>query len=130
MERLYARTVFFVKDAQRSLDHYTNTLGFSLDWSHEQEGRPFVFQVSLLGFELILNQAEPWTEDRPGHGRAFIGLADGQLEGFRQHIEDRAIKTSSLYWGAPTVVIRDVDENELFFWLPERERERFEANAA
>ena len=130
MDDLHARTVFFVRDAQRSLDYYTNRLGFSLDWSHEEHGRPFVFQVGLLGFQLILNQAEPWTEDRPGHGRVFIGLEEGQLEGFRRHVEDRAIQTSSLQWGAPTVVIRDLDGNELFFWLPQRERERLEAEAA
>jgi catechol 2,3-dioxygenase-like lactoylglutathione lyase family enzyme len=126
MDNLYARTVFFVKDAQRSLDYYTNSLGFSLDWNHEEGGHPFVFQVSLFGFQLILNQAEGWTEDRPGHGRVFIGLEDDQSEGFRRHIENKGIKTSILHWGAPTLVIRDLDENELFFWLPERERERLE----
>ena len=82
MENLYARSVFFVKVGQRSLDYYTKTLGFALDWNHEEGGRPFVFQVSLLGFELILNQAEEWTKDRPGHGRVFIGLDDSQVEGF------------------------------------------------
>jgi catechol 2,3-dioxygenase-like lactoylglutathione lyase family enzyme len=129
MDNLYARTVFFVRDARRSLNYYTNTLGFSLDWSHEEDGHPFVFQVSLLGFQLILNQAESWTKDRPGHGRVFIGLEDDQLEGFRQHIEARAIKTSTFHWGAPTVVIRDLDANELFFWLPKREREYLETEA-
>ena len=33
MDNLYARSVFFVKDGQRSLDYYTKTLGFSLDWN-------------------------------------------------------------------------------------------------
>jgi len=32
-----------------------------------------------------------------------------------------------LQWGAPTLVIRDLDENELFFWLPESERASLEA---
>jgi catechol 2,3-dioxygenase-like lactoylglutathione lyase family enzyme len=123
MDNLYARTVFFVRDAQRSLDYYTETLGFSLDWNHEEGGRPFVCQVSLLGFQLILNQAEGWTNDRPGHGRVFIGLEDDQLESFRGHIDAKGIVTSSFHWGAPTLVIRDCDENELFFWLPASERE-------
>lgn len=129
MDNLAARPVFFVKDAQRSLDHYTKTLGFTLDWTYEEGGRPFVFQVSLLGFQLILNQEEAWTRGRPGHGRVFIGLDDDQLEPFRRHIESNGIKTSSLQWGAPTVVVRDLDENEFFFWLPERERERLQTEA-
>src|SRR6185295_3019466 len=100
MENFYARSVFFVKDAERSLAFYTETLGFSLDWNYQEEGRAFVFQVSLLGFELILNQTEPWTEDRPGHGRLFIGLDDDQVVAFRSHIEQKGIKTTVIPWGA------------------------------
>jgi hypothetical protein len=33
-------------------------------------------------------------------------------------VEDR-IETSTLHWGAPTLVVRDLDGNELFFWLPQ-----------
>src|SRR5271167_659808 len=122
MENLCARSVFFVSDAERSLRFYTDTLGFKLDWNHQEEGRAFVFQVSLLGFQLILNQTEPWTENKAGHGRVFIGIDDDQLEPFRRHLVDKHIKTTALNWGEPTLVIRDVDENELFFWLPERDR--------
>src|SRR6266699_2195376 len=64
VNNLYARSVFFVKDAERSLRFYSETLGFSLDWKYEEQGRAFVLQVSLLGFELILNQTGPQTEDR------------------------------------------------------------------
>ena len=128
MDKFYARSVFFVKDAERSLSFYTETLGFSLDWNYQQEGRAFVFQVSLLGFELILNQTETWTKDRPGHGRVFIGLEDDQVDEFRQHIEDKGIETTVLQWGSPTVVIRDLDQNELFFWLPESERAKLQAD--
>ncbi|HEV8263637.1 MAG TPA: VOC family protein [Gemmatimonadales bacterium] len=127
VENLYARSVFFVKDAERSLTFYTETLGFSLDWNYQAQGRAFVFQVSLLGFELILNQIEPGTEARAGHGRVFIGLENDQADGFRRHLKEKGIKTTVLQWGAPTLVIRDLDENELFFWLPERERASLDA---
>jgi catechol 2,3-dioxygenase-like lactoylglutathione lyase family enzyme len=123
MQNLYARAVFFVKDSERSLEFYTGTLGFSLDWNYEDDGRAFVFQVSLLGFELILNQAETRTEDRIGHGRVFIGLDEDQAEALLRHVDAKNIETSSIHWGAPTLVIRDVDDNELFFWLPQVERE-------
>lgn len=122
MNDLRARSVFFVKDAERSLRFYTETWGFSLDWNHQEHGRAFVFQVSLLGFQLILNQTEPGTADRAGHGRLFIGLEQDQVDAFRRHIREKNFETTVVQWGAPTVVIRDIDGNELFIWLPESER--------
>ena len=130
MNSLYARSVFFVKDAERSLRFYTETLGFSLDWNYREADRPFVFQVALLGFELILNQTELSTENRAGHGRLFVGLEDNQVAAFRKHIEEKGIKTTVVSWGNPTLVIRDLDENELFFWLPESHRSNLQAQLA
>jgi catechol 2,3-dioxygenase-like lactoylglutathione lyase family enzyme len=43
VNNFYARSVFFVKDAERSLKFYTETLGFSLEWNHQEQGRAFVF---------------------------------------------------------------------------------------
>jgi len=48
---------------------------------------------------------------------------------FRGHLEEKRIKTTVLDWGNPTLVIRDVDENELFIWLPEGEMASFEASS-
>jgi catechol 2,3-dioxygenase-like lactoylglutathione lyase family enzyme len=130
VNNFYARSVFFVKDAERSLRFYTQTLGFSLDWNYEEAGKACVFQVSLLGFELILNQTGPSTEDRAGHGRLFIGLEGDQADALRKHIEEKSIKTTVVQWGNPTLVIRDLDENELFYWLPESERASLQAQLA
>jgi len=80
MNNLYARSVFFVQDAERSLRFYTEQLGFSEDWNVQEEGRTTVCQVSLFGFELILNQVGDRTQTRAGHGRVFIGLEDDQGE--------------------------------------------------
>lgn len=115
MTPLYARSVFFVADADRSRRFYTEDLGFTLDWN-SGDG---VLQVSLFGFELILNQVEDRTRSRSGHGRVFIGLEEDQADPLRQHIADKGIQTFRVEWGRPTLVIRDVDANELFFWLPE-----------
>jgi len=121
MDNFYARSVFFVKDGEDSLAFYTQTLGFELDWNNQYEGRASVFQVSLFGFELILNQIYPDTKDRAGHGRVFIGLEDNQAPALRQHIIERNIKATRDDWGRPTLVIKDLDGNELFFWVPESE---------
>jgi catechol 2,3-dioxygenase-like lactoylglutathione lyase family enzyme len=121
MENFYARSVFFVKDAEESLAFYTQTLGFSLDWNHQEEGRAWVFEVSLFGFELILNQVWGPTEKRAGHGRVFIGLEDVQAPLLLKHIRERGIKPMRDDWGRPTLVIVDLDGNELYFWIPDSE---------
>lgn len=119
MNNLYARSVFFVSDAERSLRFYLDQLGFSEDWNYREEGRTYVCQVSLFGFELILNQTDERTRARAGHGRVFIGLDDDQGEPVRRHIVARGIRTQRLDWGRPTLVVKDMDANELFFWLPQ-----------
>ena len=114
MADFYARSVFFVTDAEEALRYYTEQLGFTLDWdSHDG-----VFQVSLFGFEVILNEVGRRTHARVGHGRVFIGLEDDQGEPFRRHIAERGIQTFRAQWGRPTLVIRDMDGNEMFFWMP------------
>ena len=93
----------------------------SADWNHQYEGRAWVFQVSLFGFELILNQAYGPTQNRAGHGRAFIGLEDDQAPPLLRHIRERGINAMRHEWGRPTLVLRDPDGNELFFWIPDSE---------
>jgi catechol 2,3-dioxygenase-like lactoylglutathione lyase family enzyme len=94
-------------------DFYTETLGFSVDWD-TGDG---VFQVSLHGFALILNQIGERTGARAGHGRVFVGLEEDQSAVFLRHVEEKQIKMTTVEWGKPTLVIRDLDENEMFFWL-------------
>ena len=130
MENFYARSVFFVKDAEAALAFYTQTLGFGLDWNHQYEGRACVFQVSLFGFELILNQIFDDTKDRAGHGRAFIGLEDNQAPALCEHIRAKGIQFSRDDWGKPTLVIKDLDGNELYFWVPESELASLESEVA
>ena len=118
MNNLYARSVFFVSHAERSLRFYMEHLGFGMDWNYQEEGRTFVCQVSLFGFELILNEVSDRTQNRAGHGRVFVGLDDDQEEPLRKHVLEKGIQTERLDWGRPTLVIRDLDANEIFFWLP------------
>ena len=118
VDKFYARSVFFTKDTELSLRFYTETLGFSVDWKYDEQDKVYVFQVSLFGFELILNQTEPATEERAGHGRVFIGLEDDQADALLKHMEEKGIPKTVVPWGNPTLVIRDPDQNELFFWLP------------
>lgn len=113
MPALYARTVFFVADVDRARSFYTEQLGFALDW----DSNDGVFQVSMFGFELILNQQWGRTNGFAGHGRVFIGLEDEQAQPLKQHIVKHGIQTYSLEWGRHTLVVQDLDGNEIFFWL-------------
>lgn len=36
-------------------------------------------------------------------------------------IEEKRIPTTTVEWGKPTLVIHDLDENELYFWLTRKE---------
>jgi hypothetical protein len=35
----------------------------------------------------------------------------------RQHFVDRGVRGERVDWGRPTLVISDVDGNEIFFWF-------------
>ena len=126
MQNLYARSVFFVRDTPRAMEFYTEALGFHLDWTYEEQGRLFVVQVSLFGLEIILNQAETPIADRPGHGRLFVGLDEAQTAALLQHIQSKGITATYTHWGAPTLAIFDLDKNELFFWLSDAERVKWQ----
>ena len=116
MNNLYARAVFFVEDAERAQRFYVDKLGFSEEWVYKHEGRVFVCQVSLFGFELILNQVNEKTRAQAGHGRVFIGLDDDQVEPLHKHIGAHCIPHDRVEWGRSTLVIRDLDGNELYIW--------------
>ena len=52
----------------------------------------------------------------------YIGLEDNQIEPVLKHIAAKGIQTERIEWGRPTLVIRDLDQNELFFWdWPEKQ---------
>ena len=129
MNNLYARTVFFVTHAERASRFYVERLGFSDGWKHQEEGRTVVCQVSLFGFELILNEADDRARNRIGKGRAFIGLEDDQSERIREHFAAHGIRADRVEWGRPTLMVKDLDDNELLFWLPRDDLTGFEIPA-
>ena len=114
MKEWYSRPVFFVRDAESSLQFYRDRLGFSLDWNYQENGRAYVCQVSRPGLELILAQAET----KAGQGRVFISLDDDQVQALRKEIEEKGIEAKDSRWGMPIIEILDLDKNELFFSPP------------
>jgi catechol 2,3-dioxygenase-like lactoylglutathione lyase family enzyme len=126
MSNLYARSVFFVRSVERALRFYVEDLGFSEDWNHREEDRTIVCQVSLFGFELILNEVNDRTRTRAGQGRVFIGLEDDQAEPLREHFAKNGIRPRRIDWGRPTLVVEDLDDNEIFFWISDDDFAGFE----
>lgn len=114
MEKWYSRPVFFVADAQISMDFYRGKLGFSLDWNHEEDGRPYVCQVSRHDFELILAV----DASKAGHGRVFISLDAEQVAALRRDFEINEVDARDSRWGMPIIEVLDPDRNELYFSLP------------
>ncbi len=114
MKNWYSRPVFFVEDAESSINFYKEKLGFSLDWNHEEEGRAYVCQVSRYGFELILAQ----DKLKAGNGRVFISLDLEQEKALRKEIEEKGIEANDSRWGMAIIEILDIDKNELFFSPP------------
>lgn len=126
MQNLSARSVFFVQDTPRAVEFYTNNLGFALDWTYEEQGRPYVVQVSLFGLQIILNQKETLTDDRAGRGRIFLGLDEAQSTAILQHVQSKGISATYTHWGAATMAIYDLDRNEIFIWLSDAERAKWQ----
>lgn len=114
MKDWYSRPVFFSEDVEKSIAFYTQTLGFKLDWNYDEDGKPYVCQVSRLGFELILER----KAERAGAGRVFFSLWPEQEKALRQEIEARGIEAEDSRWGMPVIKILDPDRNELFFSPP------------
>jgi catechol 2,3-dioxygenase-like lactoylglutathione lyase family enzyme len=130
MHNFGARPVFFVQDTPRAIEFYTSALGFNLDWTYEENGQPYVVQVSLFGLQIILNQKENPTDERAGHGRIFIGLDDDQSAAILAHVRSKGISAEYTQWGEPTMAIHDLDRNEIYFWLSDTERVKWrEAHA-
>jgi hypothetical protein len=48
----------------------------------------------------------------------------------RKHLLATGIQTQRHQWGRPTLVVKDLDANELFFWLPHDDWTGFEMSAA
>jgi catechol 2,3-dioxygenase-like lactoylglutathione lyase family enzyme len=126
MQALSARTVFFVQDTPSAMNFYTDVLGFTLDWTYEEKGRPYVVQVSLLGLQIILNQKESPADGRAGHGRIFLGLDQAQSVAILQHVQSKGIQATYTHWGAPTMAIHDLDQNEIYVWLSDAERTKWQ----
>src|SRR5678810_325387 len=71
MSEWFARPVLHVSSVEASVRFYVNQLGFTVAWSHDEDGRTRVAQVDRGSCALILSDQWP---DKVGKGLMFISL--------------------------------------------------------
>lgn len=112
----YTRPIFFVADVERSLDFYVGSLGFTKKWSFAENGKVFVGQVNREGCEIILS--DQWPE-RNGKGRLFISLTGAGYAALPGGLANKGITAKQGWWGYRTLIVTDLDGNELCFPDPD-----------
>ena len=113
--RWYARPVLFVSDMERSIAFYVDQLGFEEQWRHEDGDKTLVAQVDRQSCELILSSQEP---AKTGRSRMFLSLDVETLEAVRAELEGRGVPVEDGRWGYRLMIVRDPDDNELYFPYP------------
>lgn len=117
----FARPVLHVRDVEASLDFYTDKLGFTAAWRHEENGRAIVAQVDRQGCALILSEQWP---DKAGKGLMFVSLnvepwsweaQAAALDALRAEWTARGVAVTDSRWGYRVAVVEDPDGNQLFF---------------
>jgi catechol 2,3-dioxygenase-like lactoylglutathione lyase family enzyme len=111
----YARPVIGVTNIERSVHFYVGKLGFKEDWRYAEGSRPLIVQVSRQGCELILSTQWP---ERVGHGLMFISLDLDVLNAVRAEFATRDVETKDGRWGYPLMIVKDSDDNDLYFPYP------------
>jgi catechol 2,3-dioxygenase-like lactoylglutathione lyase family enzyme len=121
MNLWYSRPVLFVESVERSIAFYTEKLGFAESSRYEEEGKMLVAQVDREDCEILLNCQQP---EKTGRGRIFISIDIEPLRALRTEFENRGAPIRDGWWGYDTMIIEDLDGNELFFPYPNDAKEQ------
>lgn len=119
-EGWFSRPVFFVESVARAIDFYTDKLGFKLEARYEEDGVILVGNVTREDCALLLNCQQP---EKTGKGRIFISLDLDPLRRLRRELEGRGAPIRDGWWGYDTMIVEDLDGNELFFPYPSDQAE-------
>jgi catechol 2,3-dioxygenase-like lactoylglutathione lyase family enzyme len=115
MSDWYSRPVFFVQSVERSIDFYTQKLGFTEGPRHAEDGKLLVGQASRQGCTIIFTCQEP---AKTGRGRMFLALDLDPFNALKAEFESRDAPVKDGWWGTATMLVEDPDGNELVFPYP------------
>lgn len=117
MNTWYSRPVLFVESVERAIAFYVEKLGFTETSRYAENGTVLVAQVDRDGCEILLNCQQP---DKTGRGRIFVSLSPELLTSLRAEFESRGAPVKDGWWGYDTMIVEDLDGNELFFPYPNK----------
>jgi catechol 2,3-dioxygenase-like lactoylglutathione lyase family enzyme len=129
MTEWFARPILHVRDVDASLHFFENTLGFTIPWRYEENGKAYVAQVDRQGCALIL--ANTWPE-KIGQSSIFISLnvepatpqaCVAALDALRKEFESKGVAVKDGSWGYRLLIIDDPDGNQLLFNYPNESTE-------
>ena len=114
MQPISSNTVFHVSDLDKSLDFYSNVLGFTVDFNYGEP--PRYAGLSLGNVCLHLSSSYPYKDNR-GHGNLYI-ICD-EVDVFYQKLVDAGVEFYSPIgnqdYGLRDFAIKDLDENQIGF---------------
>ena len=111
-----AAIVLVVRDVPRSVEHYRDVLGFTVEFTH---GEPtFYAGVERDGVAIHL-QAASESKRQPGHGGINIFVTD--VDALYRELTARGARTlnepKDYPYGMRDFDVHDLDGNHLCFWM-------------
>ena len=124
-DEFYARPMFRVRDVERAVAYYCESLGFARSWD-SGEARPVMAQVGRNGLDVILASRD--VTPRAGVPSVLcLSLHEpGNLEALQRELEDRGARIVAscfeVTWqeGTLQLEVEDLDGNVLLFWGEKR----------
>jgi uncharacterized glyoxalase superfamily protein PhnB len=109
-------TIFFVGDAGAAAAFYANTLGFMVNWRHDEAGRTWAAGISRDNCGLLLHSQSP---DRAGKGAIYLGFGAAQYDALRTDLLAKGVALKDGWWGKRLMIVEDPDGNQLWFADPQ-----------
>jgi uncharacterized glyoxalase superfamily protein PhnB len=117
---LGAAPVFVVQDVPRSVEHYTNVLGFRTEFAY---GQPTLYAGVERDDVLIHLQAASETTRQPGQCAIYVFVAD--VDALYEELRSRGARTlqepRDYPYGMRDFNVHDLDGNQLSFGMESKQ---------
>jgi catechol 2,3-dioxygenase-like lactoylglutathione lyase family enzyme len=114
-ERWANSTIFFVRDAGAAATFYADTLGFTVNWRHDEVGRTWAAGISRDDCGLLLHSQQP---DRVGKGVIYLAFGATEYDALRADLQAKGVALKDGWWGKRLMIVEDPDGNQLWIADP------------